>query len=232
MKPLIIIPTYNEKDNISRLIGEVFRLNSSVHILVVDDSSPDGTGEVVRSLASGNPRVHLLSRPEKNGIGPAYIAGFHWALERDYNVMIEMDADFSHQPKHIPQFLEKIKECDVVIGSRWAKGGGIENWSFGRVVLSYLANLYSRFILGIPVLDLTGGFTCWRRSVLEAIDLDEIRSDGYSFQIEMKYRAFKKKFSLAEAPIQFPERAAGKSKISRKIVFEALWMVWFLKFNV
>ncbi len=232
MKPLIIIPTYNEKVNIARLIGEVFRLNSSVHILVVDDNSPDGTGEVVRSLASGNPRVHLLSRPEKNGIGPAYIAGFRWALERDYDVMMEMDADFSHQPKHVPQFLEKIKDHDVVIGSRWVKGGGIENWSFGRVVLSYLANLYSRFILRIPVLDLTGGFTCWRRSVLEAIGLDEIRSDGYSFQIEMKYRAFKKKFNLFEIPIQFPDRAVGKSKMSRKIVLEALWMVWFLKFNV
>ncbi len=232
MKPLIIIPTYNERENISRLIDELLCLDASLHMLVADDNSPDGTGDIVEKFSRQNPRVHLLKRNQKDGIGPAYIAGFKWALEKDYDLMMEMDADFSHEPLSIPEFLEAIKTHDVVIGSRWIKKGGIANWSYGRVVLSYLANLYSRFILAIPVRDLTGGFTCWRRSVLEAIDLDRIHSDGYAFQIEMKYRAFKKKFKLVEIPIQFPERAAGKSKISRKIVFEALWMVWFLKFNL
>jgi dolichol-phosphate mannosyltransferase len=231
MKPLIIIPTYNERENIARLIGELFSLYDSVEVLVVDDNSPDGTADVVQGLAQQNARVHLLRRPKKNGIGPAYLAGFKWALERGYDVIMEMDADFSHQPRYVSAFLEKIQDYDVVIGSRWVKGGGIANWSFGRVVLSYLANLYSRFILGSPVWDLTGGFTCWRRSVLEGIGLDRIRSDGYCFQIEMKYRAFKKNFRVVEIPIQFPERAAGKSKISRKIVFEALWRVWFLRAN-
>ncbi|HXV28638.1 MAG TPA: polyprenol monophosphomannose synthase [bacterium] len=232
MKPLIVVPTYNEKDNISRLIEELLALDSPLHVLVVDDNSPDGTGEIVEVLGQKSPRVHLLKRPQKNGIGPAYIAGFTWALERGYDVMMEMDADFSHQPQYVPEFLDKILSNDVVIGSRWVKGGGIADWSFGRVALSYLANLYSRFILWIPVLDLTGGFTCWRRSVLEAIGLDKVHSDGYCFQIEMKYRAFKKKFKMAEIPIQFPDRVAGKSKISRKIVYEALGMVWYLRMTV
>ncbi len=231
MKALVVIPTYNERDNILRLMGRILNIGPGLEVLVVDDNSPDGTGELVKEYAEKNGRIHLLQRAKKSGIGPAYIAGFKWALARDYDCMIEMDADLSHRPRYIPKFLDKIKEYDVVAGSRWVEGGGIANWSLGRVVLSQLANVYSKWVLKVPINDLTGGFTCWRRQVLEGINLDEIHSDGYSFQIEMKYRAHKKHFRLVEVPIWFTDRKAGQSKISRKIVFEALFLVWVLKFS-
>ncbi len=232
MKTLIIIPTYNEKENIPKLLGRLLNVHPDMHMLVVDDNSPDGTGEMVRGFSLENSRIHLLSRAKKNGIGPAYIAGFKWALERNYDAMIEMDADLSHRPRYIPKFLEGLKDFDVVIGSRWIPGGGIGAWAFWRVLLSRLANVYSRIVLGVPVQDLTGGFTAYRRDVLAKLDLDGIHSDGYCFQIEMKYRTFLKGFRLKEIPIRFPDRKAGKSKISRRIVFEALFKVWLLKFTV
>lgn len=230
MKILIIIPTYNEKENIERLLGRLLNLRPDIEMLVVDDNSPDGTGRLVENLTRSYPRIHLLNRPQKQGIGPAYIAGFQWGLARGYDILIEMDADLSHRPRYIPKFIERLQTHDVVIGSRWIQGGGIGNWAFWRIFLSRFANIYSSIVLSAPIKDLTGGFTGYRRQVLEQIDLGGIHSDGYCFQIEMKYRCFKKQFRLIETPIQFPDRKAGKSKISRKIVFEALFKVWFLRF--
>lgn len=229
MKILIIIPTYNEKENIEKLLGRLLNLRPDIEMLVVDDSSPDGTGRMVENLTKQYPRIHILHRPQKQGIGRAYIAGFKWGLAHGYDILIEMDADLSHRPRYIPKFIERLQTHDVVIGSRWIPGGGIGNWKLWRVLLSRFANIYSGLVLGFSVKDLTGGFTGYRRQVLEQIDLDGIHSDGYCFQIEMKYRCFKKGFRLIEIPIQFPDRKAGKSKISRRIVFEALFMVWFLK---
>lgn len=229
MKILIIIPTYNEKENIEKLLGRLLNLRPDIEMLVVDDTSPDGTGQLVENLTKQYPRIHILHRPQKQGIGRAYIAGFKWGLAHGYDSLIEMDADLSHRPRYIPKFIEKLQTHDVVIGSRWIPGGGIGNWKLWRVLLSRFANIYSGLVLGFSVKDLTGGFTGYRRQVLEQIDLDGIHSDGYCFQIEMKYRCFKKGFRLIETPIQFPDRKAGKSKISRRIVFEALFMVWFLK---
>ncbi len=231
MKILIVIPTYNEKENIERLLGRLLNLRQDLEILVVDDNSPDGTGQLVESFTRKEPRIHLLKRATKQGIGPAYIAGFKWALARDYDFIMEMDADLSHRPRYLPQFFEAAKKYDVVAGSRWTRGGRIANWPFIRLVLSRSANIYSKWVLGTWVDDLTGGFTGYRRKVLETLDLDNIHSDGYCFQIEMKYRALKKNFSLVEIPILFTDRKAGDSKISRRIIFEALIMVWFLRFN-
>lgn len=232
MKSLVIIPTYNERENIVPLIERLLRLHHALHVLVVDDHSPDGTARQVRDRFNGNSRVHLLQRAEKSGIGPAYLAGFKWALKRDYEAVIEMDADFSHRPHYIPKFLQGLQRNDMVVGSRWVKGGRIYNWSWFRLLLSRAANLYAKWILQVPVHDLTGGFTAYRRQVLEALDLNRIHSDGYSFQIEMKYRALRKGFKLKEMSITFYERKAGRSKISRMIVLEAFFMVWFLKFTV
>ncbi|MBI4549776.1 MAG: polyprenol monophosphomannose synthase, partial [Candidatus Omnitrophica bacterium] len=176
MKPLIVIPTYNEKENIGNLVGRLMNLSPEIEVLVVDDNSPDGTGQLVKSWLKDQPRVHLLERPGKMGIGPAYIAGFQWALSRDYDLIIEMDADLSHRPRYIPKFLERLKEYDVVIGSRWIPGGGIGNWKLWRVILSRLANLYSNAVLGVNIKDLTGGFTGYRRRVLETLDLGGIHS--------------------------------------------------------
>lgn len=231
MKILIVIPTYNECDNIERLLGRILNVDPGIEVLVVDDNSPDGTGQLVESLTKNYPRVHLLKRPGKQGLGPAYIAGFRWGLARDYQFFMEMDADLSHRPRYIPRFLEHIKNFDVVIGSRWVRGGGIANWPLTRVLLSRMASLYSRLILGIPVNDLTAGFICYRRAVLERLPLDQLHSDGYSFQIEMKYRAWKMGFKLFEFPIWFTDRKAGDSKISKRIVIEALKIVWLLRFK-
>lgn len=231
MKPLIVIPTYNERDNISKLIGRILNIRPDLEVLVVDDSSPDGTGEIVAEFSRQNSCVHLLSRKNKDGIGPAYIAGFKWGLARNYDVIMEMDADLSHRPRYIPRFLEEIKNYDLVIGSRWMKDGRIANWPASRVWLSRLANLYSKLILNVPVHDMTGGFKCYRRKVLESINLDAIHSDGYGFQIEMKYRALCKRFKCKEIPITFTDRKKGSSKISKTIVWEALWLVWRLKFS-
>lgn len=232
MKILVVIPTYNEKENIEKLLGRLLNVDPGIDALVVDDNSPDGTGELVEQLTRNYPRVHLLKRPGKQGLGPAYIAGFKWGLQRDYDAFMEMDADLSHRPRYVPTFLKEIQSHDMVIGSRWVRGGGIANWPLHRVILSRVASLYSRIILGIPVYDLTAGFICYRRQVLENLPLNELHSDGYSFQIEMKYRAWRRGFKLKEFPIWFTDRKAGDSKISRRIVLEALKIVWLLRFSI
>jgi dolichol-phosphate mannosyltransferase len=231
MKTLIITPTYNEAENLPRLLDEVFAIVPDVHILVVDDSSPDGTGDIARERASTDERVHVLSREGKLGLGTAYIAGFKWALERDYTHIFEMDADLSHQPKYLPDFLEKAKDHDLVLGSRALKGGGTEGWSAGRKFLSRGGTLYTKAILWLPYSDLTGGFKCFHRDVLAKLDLDTVRSEGYAFQIELTWRAHKCGFKIGEVPIIFPDRTAGESKMSKKIFREAVFMVWRLRFS-
>jgi dolichol-phosphate mannosyltransferase len=229
-RSLVIIPTYNERENIGRLIEAVLGREECLHVLVVDDGSPDGTGAIVDELAAMNSRVHVLHRPKKMGLGTAYIAGFKWALERDYAWVFEMDADFSHDPAHLPQFLEAIKGADLVLGSRYREGKvTVVNWPMARLLLSYAANIYARLVTGLPIYDSTGGFKCLRRSVLEAIDLDSVRSNGYAFQIEMNFRAWKKGFRIIEIPIVFVDRTEGHSKMSKRIVREAIWMVWKLR---
>lgn len=231
MKPLIIIPTYNEKDNIPRLLGRLMNIRPELHVLIVDDNSPDGTANIVKELMENHHRIHLLERAQKAGIGPAYIAGFKWGLDKNFDVFIEMDADLSHRPRYLPRFLDLLKDADVVAGSRWMKGGGIANWPMRRVLLSRGASLYCKLIMGVPIYDMTGGYIAYRRHVLETIDLDDVRSDGYCFQIEMKYRSLKAGFKVIETPIMFTDRKAGDSKISRRIVYEALWRVWVLRFS-
>ncbi len=234
MEALIIIPTFNERENIGTLIGNIQALNTGVdlRILVVDDNSPDGTGEFVEELAKSNNRVHILHRPEKLGLGSAYIAGFKWALARsDVEYVFEMDADFSHDPAAIPQFLKEVREADLVLGSRYLNGVTVVNWPLSRLFLSVGANIYTRVVTGMPVKDATGGFKCFRRGVLEELPLDRIKSDGYSFQIEVNFLAWKKGFRLKEIPIMFVDRTAGMSKMSRRIVWEAAFLVWKLRFD-
>jgi len=229
-KALVIIPTYNEHDNIGHIIPAVLAQDPSLEVLVVDDGSPDGTGAVVDGMAAADPRVHIVHRTGKLGLGTAYIAGFKWALARDYALVFEMDADFSHPLERIPAFLEAIKSADVVLGSRYLNGEvNVVNWPMGRLFLSYAANIYARGVTGLPVFDATGGFKCFRREVLEAIDLDDVRSNGYAFQIEMSFRAWKKGFRIVEIPIVFTDRTKGSSKMSKRIVREAVWMVWRLR---
>ena len=229
-RALVIVPTYNERENIRRLIDAVLGQDDRIDILVVDDGSPDGTGSIVDEIGGSNPRVHLLSRPRKLGLGTAYVAGFRWALARDYAFVLEMDADFSHDPVHLPQFLAAIENADLVLGSRYQEGRvTVVNWPMNRLILSYMANMYARAITGLHVWDATGGFKCFRRSVLEAIDLDHVRSNGYAFQIEMTFRAVRKHFRIAELPIVFVDRTEGTSKMSKQIVREAVWMVWRLR---
>jgi dolichol-phosphate mannosyltransferase len=226
---LVIIPTYNEKDNIQKLVRDIYGLNPTVHILVVDDNSPDGTSAIVKQLKSEFKNLFLLERQGKLGLGTAYIAGFKFALQNGYQFIFEMDADYSHDPKEIPCFLEAIKDADIVIGSRYCNGVNVVNWPLSRLVLSIFANRYTRFITGLPLHDSTGGYKCLRREVLQAINLDKISSGGYSFQIEMNFKAWKKGFRLKEIPIIFIDRTIGQSKMSKKIVREAVWMVWKLK---
>ena len=229
-RALVIVPTYNERENIRRLVDAVLRQDGRLEMLIVDDGSPDGTGEIVAELEASDRRVHLLERPKKMGLGTAYIAGFRWALERDYQYILEMDADFSHDPAHLPQFLRAIEDADLVIGSRYQQGRvTVVNWPIGRLILSYSANLYARAVTGLPVWDTTAGFKCFRRSVLEAIDFSQVRSNGYAFQIEMHFRAWKRGFRLTEIPIVFVDRTEGTSKMSKAIVREAIWMVWRLR---
>jgi dolichol-phosphate mannosyltransferase len=208
----------------------VLSQHSSLEILVVDDASPDGTGAIVDTLAAADPRVHVIHRQGKLGLGTAYIAGFRWALERKYDLVFEMDADFSHNPERLPEFLAAIKDTDLVLGSRYQNGHvNVVNWPMSRLFLSYAANLYARAITGLPIFDTTGGFKCFRRKVLEAIDLNSVKSNGYAFQIEMSYRAWKHGFRLVEIPIIFVDRTEGESKMSKRIVREAVWMVWRLR---
>ncbi len=231
-RALVIVPTYNEIANIRRLIDAVLAQDGRIDLLIVDDGSPDGTGAVVAEIAAIDPRVHLLERPRKMGLGTAYIAGFAWALERDYEYVMEMDADFSHDPAHLPQFLKAIESADLVLGSRYQQGRvTVVNWPMNRLILSYCANMYARAITGLPVWDATGGFKCFRRSVLEAIDFKHVRSNGYAFQIEMSMRAWKRNFRICEIPIVFVDRTEGTSKMSNKIIREAVWMVWRLRWQ-
>ena len=229
-RALVIVPTYNERENIERLVATVLAQDASLDILVVDDGSPDGTGEIVDRIAEQNPRVHAVHRAKKMGLGTAYLTGFRWALERDYAYIFEMDADFSHDPAHLPQFLNAIQDCDLVLGSRYRNGRvTVVNWPMTRLLLSYFANIYARVVTGLELGDATGGFKCFRRSVLEAIPLDEVRSNGYAFQIEMSFRAVRKNFRITEIPIVFVDRTDGESKMSKHIVREAIWMVWRLR---
>lgn len=229
-RALVIVPTYNERFNIARLIPAVLAQDPSLEMLVVDDGSPDGTGGVVDAIAANNERVHVIHREGKLGLGTAYIAGFRWALERKYDLVFEMDADFSHNPELLPEFLQAIKEADVVLGSRYQGGRvNVVNWPMSRLFLSYAANIYARGVTGLPVSDTTGGYKCFRRNVLESIDLNSVKSNGYAFQIEMSFRAWKRGFRLSEIPIIFVDRTEGVSKMSKKIVREAIWMVWRLR---
>ncbi|MBD3233963.1 MAG: glycosyltransferase [candidate division Zixibacteria bacterium] len=228
-KPLIVLPTYNEMDNLPQIVPRILSVDPRLTILIVDDNSPDGTGKYADELASNNPRISVLHRERKQGLGMAYLAGFQWALERDYTCIFEMDADFSHKPEALEDFLEAIKEADLVIGSRYIRGVNVINWPMRRLLLSFFANMYSRWVTGLPLRDSTGGFKCFRREVLEAIDFSHVKSDGYSFQIEMSFNAWCKGFRIKEIPIIFYEREAGDSKMSKRIVREAIWMVWRLR---
>jgi len=225
MKALVIIPTYDEKENLPLIVPDILARDIRLSILVVDDNSPDGTGRLADEMAEANARVHVLHRPSKEGLGRAYLAGFKWALERDYDRIFEMDADFSHNPKYLPDFLRTSENADLVLGSRYISGVNVVNWPMGRLLLSYYANVYARVVTGLPVRDSTGGFKCWRRDVLKAIDLDSVHSNGYAFQIEMSFRAWKKGFRIREIPIVFTDREQGHSKMSKHIVREAVWMV-------
>ena len=227
---LVIVPTYNERENIERLIERVLAQDERLEMLIVDDGSPDGTGTVVDGVVATNSRVHVLHRPRKMGLGTAYLAGFKWALAGHYTFVLEMDADFSHDPIHLPQFLDAAKHADLVVGSRYQQGRvTVVNWPIARLILSYGANIYARRVTGLKLWDATGGFKCFRREVLAAIDLDHVRSNGYAFQIEMSFRAWKKRFRIVEIPIVFVDRSEGTSKMSNNIVREAVWMVWRLR---
>ena len=235
-RALVVVPTYNEATNLPGLVPQILAQDARLEILVVDDNSPDGTGGIADGLAAGQgSRVHVLHRPGKAGLGTAYLAGFRWALERGYDYVLEMDADFSHDPAHLKQFLKAIADADLVLGSRYLHGKvTVVNWPIARLLLSYFANVYARLVTGLRIWDLTGGFKCFRRRALETIDLDSVHSNGYAFQIEMTFRAWRKKLKLAEIPIVFVDRTEGHSKMSRAIVREAIWtvprlrlMTWF-----
>ncbi len=229
MKTIIISPTYNEKDNIKTLINEVFKRNPNYHMLIVDDNSPDGTALIVKELQEIYPNLHLKIRDKKNGLGKAYIFGFKWALKKNFDAIAQMDADMSHHPKEIKKMTQLLSKYDLSIGSRYIEGVSVVNWPIRRLILSYGANVYSRIVTGIPIRDATGGFKVWRREVLDSIDLDKVRSSGYSFQIEMNFRAWIKGYKLIEHPIIFIDRTVGQSKMSKSIMFEAIWMVWRLR---
>ena len=224
MKAIIVIPTYNEADNIEQLVRKILKLHSWVNMIIVDDNSPDGTGKIADRLAVESQNVSVLHRPKKEGLGRAYVAGFKVALQQGADVIFEMDADFSHHPKYLRWFLAKIENADLVIGSRYLHGVRVEGWRFRRLLFSKLANIFVSYVMVRPVWDFTSGFRCYRRKVLESIDLDNIKSDGYAFQIEMTYFAFKNGFKVREIPILFKERREGHSKISRRVVWEAFWL--------
>ena len=225
-RALVVIPTYNEAANLPQLIPQVLAQDARLEVLVVDDASPDGTGQLADGLAQREPRVHVLHREGKLGLGTAYIAGFRWALEQGYDYVFEMDADFSHDPVHLKEFLKAAASADLVLGSRYLGGKvTVVNWPIGRLMLSYWANVYARWVTGLRIWDLTGGFKCFRTKVLQAIDLSQVRSNGYAFQIEMSVRAWRKGFRLAEVPIVFVDRTEGQSKMNRRIVREAIWIV-------
>jgi dolichol-phosphate mannosyltransferase len=229
-KALVVIPTYNEIDNVERMIRTVLGLPRAIDVLIVDDNSPDGTAEAVKRSFGDNDRVSLLEREGKQGLGTAYVAGFKFALERDYAYVLEMDCDFSHNPHDLVKLLDAAGSYDLAVGSRYIRGVNVVNWPLNRLLLSLCASLYTRVITGLPLKDPTSGFKCYRRAVLEAIDLDTIRSNGYSFQIEMHYRTWQKHFRIKEVPIVFTERVDGVSKMGKEIVREAIYIVWTLRF--
>ena len=227
---LAILPTYNESENLPRIVPQILAQDPRLDVLVVDDSSPDGTGRLADELAAAEPRVHVLHREHKAGLGRAYIAGFSWALEAGYDLMFEIDADFSHDPRFLLDLIAAVEAgADLAIGSRYKTGVNVINWPMSRLLLSYFANVYARLITGLPLTDATAGFKCFRRSVLQAIPLHEVKSNGYAFQIEMNFRAWRKKFRLVEIPIVFTDRVEGRSKMNRKIVREGVWVVWWLR---
>ena len=230
MKSLVIIPTYNEKDNIRTVIERLQALPIELDILIIDDNSPDGTADIVRELQADDPHIFMINRPAKLGLGTAYITGFRWALERDYEYILEMDADLSHNPDDVPRLIQECENgYDLVIGSRYCNGVNVINWPIKRLLLSYGANKYTRMITRMPIMDATAGFKCYRREALAAINLDRVKSSGYSFQIEMHFRVWDAGFKIKEIPIIFIERSEGLSKMSKNIVREAVFMVWILK---
>jgi dolichol-phosphate mannosyltransferase len=229
VKAVVVIPTYNERDNIQKLVEVVLNQGENIHVLVVDDNSPDGTGYLADEIAVANSKVTVLHRQGKLGLGSAYRQGFRLALDMGADCVVEMDADFSHDPATLPVFFDMLDNCEVVVGSRYLNGISVVNWPLRRLILSYFASVYTRFITGLRISDCTSGFKCFKREVLEAIDLGQIKSDGYSFQIEMNFRCMEKGFRIGEVPIIFIDRHAGTSKMSKKIVREAVFMVWKLK---
>ena len=229
MEKLVIVPTYNERENIAELLGRLLALPHGLEVLIVDDRSPDGTAEVVREWKARDPRVHLLERAGKLGLGSAYRDGFRYALDHGAEYIFEMDADFSHDPDSIGEFLKHAADHDLVLGSRYLHGVTVVNWPLSRLILSYTANPYTRIVTGLPVADATGGFKCFRRRALEGVRLDRVRSDGYAFQIEMSFKCWKRGFRIKEIPIVFVDRRAGVSKMNRRIIWEAAWMVWRLR---
>ena len=232
LRALVVLPTYNEAENLPEIVPLILAASPVIDLLVVDDGSPDGTGRLADGLAAASPgRVRVLHRAKKEGLGRAYLAGFAEALALGYGRVLEMDADFSHDPRRLPALLAASESADVVLGSRYVEGGGTVNWGLGRRLLSQGGSLYARTILGLPVRDLTGGFKCFHRRVLEALDLGTVSSTGYAFQIELTYRAVRRGFKVVEVPITFVDRRVGKSKMSRRIVLEALWRVWGIRFR-
>jgi dolichol-phosphate mannosyltransferase len=228
---LVIIPTYNERENLPRLVPLVLEQDERLDVLIIDDASPDGTGAVADELAAGSSRVHVFHRAAKLGLGTAYLAGFRWGLEHGYDWLFEMDADFSHDPVHLPEFIEALDTADLVLGSRYLEGRvTVVNWPIARLLLSYTANVYARTITGVPLWDATGGFKAFHRRVLEGVRLDRVESEGYSFQIEMNLRTWKAGFTIREIPIVFVDRTIGHSKMSKRIIREAVWRVWKLRF--
>jgi dolichol-phosphate mannosyltransferase len=230
-KTILLVGTYNERENIEPLITNVLEVAPDIHVLIIDDNSPDGTGRIADGLAAAHPEVSVLHRPGKLGLGTAYVAGFRHALARGYDRIITMDADFSHDPRFLPEFLAALESHDVVVGTRYMRGGGVENWPPHRRALSRGGSFYARLVTGMPLRDATGGFNAFRREVLEAIGIESIRSEGYSFTIEMKFRSWRKGFRIAEVPIVFVDRTRGKSKMSKKIFLEALLRCWLLRFT-
>jgi dolichol-phosphate mannosyltransferase len=228
-KALLCLPTYDERDNLAPMIDAILAVVPGIEVLVIDDNSPDGTGQLADQIAAREPRVKVLHRAGKEGLGRAYLAGFAWALARDYGLVLEMDCDFSHDPKYLPGMLAAAGEADLVLGSRYVEGGGTVNWGWLRKLISRGGSLYARTILGLTVRDLTGGFKCFRREVLEAIDLASVECTGYAFQIELTYRAARRGFRIREIPIVFADRRVGQSKMSRRIVLEAIRKVWSIR---
>jgi len=229
-RALVVIPTYNERENLANIVPLTLEQDPRLEVLVIDDNSPDGTGELADELVAASPRVHVVHRSGKQGLGTAYRAGFRWAIEHGYDYVFEMDADFSHDPRHLPKFLAEIQDADLVVGSRYLnRRVTVINWPMSRLMLSYFANVYARWVTGLELWDSTGGYKCYRRKVLEGIDLDQVRSNGYSFQIETSFRAWKRGFRIKEITITFSDRNVGRSKMSGAIVREAIWMVWRLR---